>query len=88
MANIKSSMKDIITSAKKAERNKAASSTLKTVVRKAEKAIVAGGAAAKDAVIAGQSALDIAAKKGIIHANTADRKKSRITKKLNAAVKK
>ena len=88
MANIKSSMKDIITSAKKAERNKAASSALKTAVRKAEKAITAGGAAAKDAVIAGQSALDIAAKKGIIHANAAARKKSRITKKLNAAVKK
>ena len=87
MANIKSSMKDIITSAKKADRNKTASSRLKTAVRKAEKAIVAGGAAAKEAVVAGQSALDIAAKKGIIHANAAARKKSRIAKKLNAATK-
>ena len=87
MANIKSSQKDIITSAKKAERNKAASSSLKTAVRKAEKAIAAKAPTVKEAVIAGQSALDIAAKKGIIHANAAARKKSRLAKKLNAVAK-
>ena len=87
MANIKSSKKDILTSAKKAERNKSATSSLKTAVRKAEKAIAGKDAAAKEAVVAGQSALDIAAKKGIIHANAAARKKSRLVKKLNATAK-
>ena len=88
MANIKSSKKDIITSAKKTGWNRAATSGLKTVVRKAEKAIAAKDPAAKDAVIASQSALDVAAKKKLIHANAAARKKSRITKKLNAATAK
>ncbi len=86
MANTKSSKKDILTSAKKAARNKSARSVLKTAVRKAEKAIVVGGDEAKNAIVSSQSALDIAAKKGIIHANTAARKKSRLVKKLNTAI--
>ncbi|PPD57884.1 30S ribosomal protein S20 [Dehalogenimonas etheniformans] len=85
MANIKSSIKDIITSAKKTERNRAATSGLKTAVRKAEKAIAAKDPAAKEAVAASQSALDVAAKKKLVHPNTAARKKSRIARKLNAA---
>ena len=84
MANTKSSKKDILTSAKRAARNKSARSALKTAVRKAEKAI-ASGEGTESALTASQSALDIAAKKGIIHANTAARKKSRLAKKLNAA---
>jgi small subunit ribosomal protein S20 len=84
LANTKSAKKDILTSAKRAERNKSARSALKTTIRKAEKAI-ASGEGTENALIASQSALDIAAKKGIIHANTAARKKSRLAKKLNAA---
>lgn len=87
MANTKSSKKDILTSAKKASRNKSALSSLRTTVRKTEKAIAAGGDEAKVSMVASQSALDIAAKKGLIHANTAARKKSRLTKKLNAVTK-
>ena len=88
MANIKSSIKDIITSGKKTERNRAATSGLKTAIRKAEKAIAAKDAAAKEAVVASQSALDVAAKKKLVHPNAAARKKSRLAKKLNAAAKK
>jgi small subunit ribosomal protein S20 len=88
LANIKSSIKDIITSAKKTEWNRAATSGLKTAVRKADKAIAAKDPSAKEAVAASQSALDVAAKKKLIHANTAARKKSRMAKKLNAATKK
>ncbi len=88
MANIKSSIKDIKTSAKKTEWNRAATSGLKTAVRKAEKAIAAKSPAAKEAVVASQSALDVAAKKKLIHANTAARKKSRMAKKLNAVAAK
>ena len=85
MANIKSSIKDIITSSKKTEWNRAATSGLKTAVRKAEKAIAAKDPAAKEALVNSQSALDVAAKKKLIHANAAARKKSRMAKKLNAA---
>jgi len=87
LANIKSSIKDIITSAKKTEWNRAATSGLKTAVRKAEKAIAAKDPAAKEAVVNSQSALDVAAKKKLIHANAAARKKSRMAKKLNAIAK-
>ena len=87
MANIKSSKKDILTSAKRAERNKAATSAVRSVVRKAEKALAAKDPAVKDAVTASQSALDTAVKKGIVHPNAAARKKSRLTKKLNAIAK-
>ncbi|AKG52695.1 30S ribosomal protein S20 [Dehalogenimonas sp. WBC-2] len=87
MANTKSSKKDILTSTKKALRNKSALSSLRTTVRKTEKAIAAGSDEAKVSIVASQSALDIAAKKGLIHANAAARKKSRLTKKLNAATK-
>ncbi|MEN8614913.1 30S ribosomal protein S20 [Dehalogenimonas sp. THU2] len=87
MANTKSSKKDILTSAKKTLRNKSAMSSLRTTIRKAEKAITAGSDEAKVAVVASQSALDVAAKKGLIHANNAARRKSRMAKKLNAAAK-
>jgi small subunit ribosomal protein S20 len=85
LANIKSSIKDIITSAKKTERNRSATSGLKTAIRKAEKAIATKAKDAKEAVVASQSALDVAAKKKLVHPNAAARKKSRLTKKLNAA---
>lgn len=87
MANTKSAKKAIKTSAKKTARNKSAMSSLKTAVRKAEKAIAAQSDTAQDTVIASQSALDVAAKKGIIHPNAAARRKSRLVKKLNTVTK-
>lgn len=41
---------------------------------------------ARQAVVAATSALDKAVKKGVIHPNTAARRKSRLNKKLNQAV--
>jgi small subunit ribosomal protein S20 len=83
VANIKSQKKRIKTNAKRAERNKAVRSELKTRTKSAARA-----ADGDDAVAANQLAqkrLDKAASKGIIHKNQAARRKSRLMKKANAA---
>ena len=67
-------------------RNRAARSTTKTAIRKAERLIQAG--ALVEATAAVQEALgtlDKGAQKGIIHPNNAARRKSRLMKKLNDA---
>jgi small subunit ribosomal protein S20 len=62
-------------------------SATKTLAKKAEAAITAGDAeAAPEAVRIAVSNLDRAAKKGVIHANAAARRKSRLMSKYNAAV--
>ncbi len=72
---------------RKRMRNKAVRSHTKTVVAKAEKAIEAKQAAdSPEAVARAASALDRAAKKGVIHPNQAARRKSRLTRKLNKAI--
>jgi len=85
LANTKSAKKSILVSAKKAERNKTARTTAKSAVKKAEAAVKAKSPEAATTVKAGQSALDKAAKKDIIHPNSAARKKSRLMKKLNTS---
>lgn len=81
MANIKSQKKRNITNAKRAERNRAVRSEIKTRV----KAAVAAGSDDDTALRAAVSRIDTAAAKGVIHPNTAARKKSRLMKKVNAA---
>lgn len=83
MANIKSQKKRNITNAKRAERNRAVKSELKTRVKTATK--VAGTDDADEAVRIAVKRLDMAAAKGIIHANQAARRKSRLMKHVNAA---
>ena len=61
-------------------------SATKTYVTRAEKLILANESeSAQQAVGVAISALDRAAQKGVIHPNTAARRKSRLTKKLNRA---
>ena len=68
-------------------RNRIVRSATRTIVKKAEAAIAAGDPeAARLAVRAALSNLDRAAKKGVIHANAAARRKSRLVLKYNAAV--
>ena len=82
MANIKSQKKRILTDAKAAERNRAVRSELKTRVKQAEAAV---GTDESDAAIrAAVKRIDSAASKGIIHKNTAARRKSRLMKRINA----
>lgn len=64
-------------------RNRAAKSTFRTEIKKFEKACAAGDKAAATAAMASSAKLlDSAAGKGVIHKNTASRKKSRMAKAL------
>ena len=85
MANIKSAKKRIVTSQKRAAKNKAVKSGVKTAVKKVLVAVEAKDAAAAVAAFENaKSIIDKAASKGVLHKNTAARKVSR----LAAAVKK
>ena len=84
MPNIKSSKKDVISSKIAYEKNKADKSALKTAVKKFEAAVAGGDqAAAAAAHKAAVVAVDKAVNKGILHKNTAARKKSSMTLQLN-----
>jgi small subunit ribosomal protein S20 len=80
VANIKSQKKRIKTNAKRAERNKAVRSELKTRVKSA--VAVAGTDEGPEAAQLAQKRLDKAASKGIIHKNQAARRKSRMMKQV------
>lgn len=83
MANIKSQKKRILTNAKRAERNKATRSELKTRVKIAVNTVGEDGNDA--AVRLAMKRLDKAANKGVIHANQAARRKSRLMATVNHA---
>jgi small subunit ribosomal protein S20 len=82
VANIKSQKKRNITNAKRAERNKAVKSELKTRVKTATSTI--GEDSNDEAVRLAVKRLDMAAAKGVIHKNQAARRKSRLMKKVAA----
>jgi small subunit ribosomal protein S20 len=66
-------------------RNRAAKSTMRTAIKKFEAALVADDMdAAQNALALSLKLIDSTANKGIIHHNTADRKKSRLQLKFNA----
>ncbi len=81
VANIKSQKKRIITNAKRAERNKAVRSELRTRVKNAV------DTGSEEDLRLAVKRIDKAATKGVIHPNTAARRKSRLMKKINAAAK-
>ncbi|HYC58300.1 MAG TPA: 30S ribosomal protein S20 [Thermoanaerobaculia bacterium] len=78
MANIASAEKQRRQSEKRKERNRADKSSLRTALKKARTSIT-GGDADKDTLAAGFSAIDKAAKTGLIKENTANRYKSRLS---------
>ena len=85
MANIKSAKKRVLVSAKKAARNKAIRSNVKTVITNVEKAVASGDkAAAEQALKVAQVTIPKANSKGILHANNAARKVSRLTKAVSS----
>lgn len=68
-------------------RNRSVRSAIKTYVTKAERFILSRELeSAQQAVIAAIRALDKAVNKGVIHPNTAARRKSRLMKKLSQAL--
>ncbi len=82
MPNIKSAMKRVKVNKTKAAANKARKSNLKTVLKNVD---LVDGAQKADAVKVAIKKVDQAASKGLIHKNKANRKKSQLAKKLNAA---
>jgi len=84
MPNIKSSKKDVIQSKIAYEKNKAAKTALKTIIKKYDASLESGDrAAAEGAYKLAVEAVDKAVKSGILHKNTAARKKSSMTLRLN-----
>lgn len=83
MANIKQQKKRILQNEKRRQRNIAVRSRLKTFVKRAETSVQGTGEDSTEAVKAAIVELDVAARKGVLHKNTAARKKSRLMKKLN-----
>jgi len=84
--NIKSSIKDVKKSRERRLRNQAGKSRMKTFVKKALGAIETDPNSAVAAVRQALKVIDKTASKGIIHKNAAARRKSRLMKRLNAAM--
>ncbi len=84
MANIKSAKKRILVAQKKADRNKAIRSKVKTSIKKVYAAIEQNDAdGAKSALNHAISDIQKATSKGVFHKNTSSRKVSRLTKAVN-----
>ena len=84
MPNIKSAKKRVRVIEKKTAENRANNSALKTSIKKANAAIEANAADKEVAVRAAEKKIDQAVAKGLLHKNTAARKKSALAKKANA----
>ena len=84
MANTRSAMKQIRSSARKQERNRVVRSRARTYINKTRRLIAEGKIEeAREEAQRAIVALDKAAEKGIIHKNKAARCKSRLMKRLN-----
>ena len=83
MLYIKSEMNRVKVNKVKAASNKARKSNLKTVLKKADLAVVENAANKEEAIKLAIKRVDQAAAKGLIHKNKAARKKSQLAKKLN-----
>ena len=84
MPNIKSAKKRVKVTEVKANQNKAFNSALKTEIKKANAAIENNAENKAEAVKVAVKKIDQAVAKGLLHKNTAARKKSALAKKANA----
>ena len=84
MPNIKSAAKRARQSEARRLANRAKRSALRTAVKKVTASLAQGPEAAREALRLAVKKLDQAAAAGLIHKNTAARKKSRLMRKLNA----
>lgn len=83
MANIKSAIKRIKITEKETNINKAIKTQVKTTTKKCHQAFNSGDAdLVKEMIKMAQKTIDKACKKGILHKNTASRKKSCLMKSL------
>jgi small subunit ribosomal protein S20 len=82
LANIKSAKKRALTNEKSRLQNKSVKTNLKTTEKQFHAAVAQGDAQQiQQAYKAVAAKFDIAASKGVIHKNAANRKKSRLAKK-------
>jgi small subunit ribosomal protein S20 len=85
MANSPQAKKRIRQTARRTAVNTARRSRIRTFIRKVEDAIKRGDAeAARAALVAAQPEIMRAASKGVMHANTASRKVSRLAQRVKA----
>ena len=85
MANIKSAKKRVKVIATNTARNTATKSALKTAIKKAYFAVDTNADNKQEAVRFAIKKIDQASAKGILHKNTAARRKSNLAKRLNAS---
>ncbi|NLI21364.1 MAG: 30S ribosomal protein S20 [Clostridiales bacterium] len=85
MPNIQSAIKRVKVSEKKNLRNRIVKSKVKTAIKKFDAELAANPATASAHYSVTASAIDKAAAKGIMHKNTANRKKARLAKQLAKA---
>lgn len=83
MPNIKSAKKRVKVIATKTAQNRARNSALKTQIKKANAAIESNAENKAEVVRVAVKRIDQAAAKGILHKNTAARRKSALERKLN-----
>lgn len=83
MANIKSAQKRVLVAKRNTERNVAFKSSIKTAVKKALSLVKGDQKELQAALSKVYQLCDKAVGKGILHKNTAARKKSRLTKAIN-----
>jgi small subunit ribosomal protein S20 len=85
LANHKSALKRVGTTAKKNLRNRMVTSQVKTAMKSFDTVVASGdNAAVSKAFVQTVSTVDKAAAKGVIHKNAANRKKAQLAKKLTA----
>lgn len=84
MANCKSAKKRIITNEKRRIRNNAYKSKLKTLIKKVSSEIESKAKTAEETLRVTTKYIDKLAAKGILHKNTAARKKSSLVLAFNA----
>lgn len=83
LPQIKSAIKRVKVSEKKRVRNNRVRSQVRTAIRGFRRSLGVSGADSSEALVAAISQIDRAASKGVLHRNTAARRKSRLTKALH-----
>ena len=85
MANIKSAEKRAQIGERNRLKNKSVKTGLKTIEKKLNTAVETNDKASSELLAKAVKSFDRAASKGIIHKNAANRKKSKMQKKINAS---
>lgn len=84
MANTRSAIKRMKQSEKRRQRNRASRSAIRSTIKSARAALTTKAADAKSDVREAIRLLDRAVTQGVLHRNTAARKKSALARKLNS----